>query len=206
MSGEIEYLSEMKDLENELAAKPTKEVPGDVALWFFLIAELAVFGILILGFALVRVTQPEMFLDGLNQLHLTSGIINTLALLTGSYFAALGVKKVREQHSTSHLYFVAAAAVSSIYLVVKMSEYISLYSLGYSLHTNTFFSFYFFATFFHYLHALAGIIILLLVANWLRTTQDDSEKRTRAAESIASYWHMVDLVWIVLLPTLYLLK
>src|SRR5690554_8237148 len=82
-----------------------------------------------------------------------------------------------------------------------MNEYIDLYSLGFSLHTNTFFSFYFFATFFHYLHVLAGIIILLLVANWLRKTNEDSEERNRAAEGIASYWHMVDIVWIVLLPT-----
>ena len=187
--------------------EPTaKEVPGDVALWFFLMAELAAFAVMILGFAMVRVTQPEMFFDGLNQLHLSGAIINTLALLTGSYFAAIGVLKVREQHNKSHWYFVAAAAAGSVYLFVKMSEYIDLYSLGYSLHTNTFFSFYFFATFFHYLHVLAGIIILLLVANWLRKTNEDSEERNRAAEGIASYWHMVDIVWIVLLPTLYLLK
>lgn len=193
-------------MSNETTKADAKEVPGDVALWFFLMAELAAFGIMILGFALVRKTQPEMFFEGLNQLHLSSGIINTLALLTGSYFAAIGVHKVRQQYSKSHWYFIAAAAAGCVYLVVKMNEYIGLYSLGYSLHTNTFFSFYFFSTFFHYLHVLAGICILLMVASWLRKTNEDPEKRNRAAESIASYWHMVDIVWIVLLPTLYLLK
>src|SRR5690554_2698088 len=187
--------------------QPTaKEVPGDVALWFFLMAELAAFAVMILGFALVPITQPEMFFDGLNELPLSCSIINTFAFLTCSYFAAIGVVKVRQQQAKSHLYFVAAAAAGSVYLFVKMNEYIDLYSLGFSLHTNTFFSFYFFATFFHYLHVLAGIIILLLVANWLRKTNEDSEERNRAAEGIASYWHMVDIVWIVLLPTLYLLK
>src|SRR5690554_963684 len=187
--------------------QPTaKEVPGDVALWFFLMAELAAFAVMILGFAMVRITQPEMFFDGLNELHLSGAIINTLALLTGSYFAAIGVVKVRQQQAKSHLYFVAAAAVGAIYLFVKMNEYIGLYSSGYTLHTNTFFSFYFFSTFFHYLHVLAGIVILLLIARWLKTTAEDSENRNRAAEGIASYWHMVDIVWIVLLPTLYLLK
>lgn len=183
-----------------------KEIPGDLALWFFLMAELAAFGVMILGFAFVRLTEPYMFLEGLNKLHLTSGIINTLALLSGSYLAALGVHQVRKQSPKSHLYFVAAAAVGAIYLFVKMNEYIGLYSTGYTLHTNTFFSFYFFSTFFHYLHVLAGIVILLLVARWLKTTAEDSESRNRAAEGVASYWHMVDIVWIVLLPTLYLLK
>lgn len=187
-------------------APTAKEIPGDVALWFFLMAELAAFAVMILGFAMVRVTQPEMFFDGLNELHLSGAIINTLALLTGSYFAALGVLKVRQQQAQSHWYFIAAALAGSVYLFVKMSEYIDLYSLGFSLHTNTFFSFYFFATFFHYLHVLAGIAILLMVANWLKKNNGTNEERNRAAESIASYWHMVDIVWIVLLPTLYLLK
>lgn len=192
--------------ELELPKEKTNDVPGDIALWFFLMAELAAFGIMILGFAGVRYFQPEMFLNGLSQMNVTNGLINTLALLTGSYFAAVGVFKVRAMAAKAHLYFVAAAVFGCVYLVVKMSDYVHLYSAGYSLHYDTFFSFYFFATAFHYMHVLAGVVILLLVANWLRKPEDDQEKRSRAAESIASYWHMVDIVWIVLFPTLYLLK
>lgn len=192
--------------QNASAASQRKEVPGDLALWFFLMAELAAFGVMILGFAGVRIFQPDMFMDGLEKLHLSSGVINTLALLTGSFFAATAVHKVREQAAKSHLYLLGAAAFGCVYLFVKMTEYIDLYGQGYSLHYDTFFSFYFFATAFHYMHVLAGVVILLLVANWLRKTQDDLDTKTRAAESVASYWHMVDIVWIVLFPTLYLLK
>lgn len=182
-----------------------KHIPGDIALWFFLMAELAVFGILILGFALVRLSQPEMFLQGLEKLHLHAGIINTLALLTGSYLAALGVKRVRAGLAGGR-FLVGAALSGCLYMVVKMSEYIDLFRQGYSLHYDTFFGFYFFATFFHFLHVVAGVGILLLVANWLRKNHESAEKRTQAVESVASYWHMVDIVWIVLFPTLYLLK
>lgn len=199
------FLAEVAEVP-AAASKPVSEVPGDIALWFFLMAELAVFGILLLGFAGVRYSQPEMFLNGLEQMHVSSGLINTLALLTGSYFAALGVFKVRAQAAKAHWFFVAAAAFGVIYLFVKMSDFVHLYGAGYSLHYDTFFSFYFFATAFHYVHVLAGVVILLLVANWLRQPEEDQEKRNRAAESIASYWHMVDIVWIVLFPTLYLLK
>lgn len=189
----------------QIAQKYQAHIPGDIALWFFLMAELAVFGILILGFALVRLSQPEMFLQGLEKLHLNAGIINTMVLLTGSYFAALGVLRVRKGQAAGR-FFVSAAFTGVIYMVVKMSEYFDLFSQGYSLHYDTFFGFYFFATFFHFLHVAAGVVILLLVANWLRKSPDSLEKRTQAAESIASYWHMVDIVWIVLFPTLYLLK
>lgn len=190
----------------DISQSQATDVPGDIALWFFLMAELAAFGIMILGFAGVRYFQPEMFLNGLEQMHVTTGLINTVALLTGSYFAAAGVFKVRAMAPKAHLYFVAAAIFGCVYLIVKMSDYVSLYQAGYSLHYDTFFSFYFFATAFHYMHVLAGVVILLLVANWLRKPEEDQEKRSRAAESIASYWHMVDIVWIVLFPTLYLLK
>lgn len=193
-------------LLEEIESRPISEVPGDLALWFFLMAELAVFGILLLGFAGVRYAQPEMFLNGLAHMDITSGLINTVALLTGSYFAALGVLKVRAQASNAARFFVAAALCGGVYLWVKMSDFVSLYQAGFSLHYDTFFSFYFFATAFHYVHVLAGVVILLLVANWLRTAKADQEQRNRAAESIASYWHMVDIVWIVLFPTLYLLK
>lgn len=203
-----ETLSPILDTEEELelSQSNTTDVPGDIALWFFLMAELAAFGVMILGFAGVRYFQPEMFLNGLEQMNVTNGLINTVALLTGSYFAAVGVLKVRLMAPKAHLYFVAAAIFGCVYLFVKMSDYVHLYGAGYSLHYDTFFSFYFFATAFHYMHVLAGVVILLLVANWLRKPEEDQEKRSRAAESIASYWHMVDIVWIVLFPTLYLLK
>lgn len=182
-----------------------KIIPGDIALWFFLMAELAVFGILILGFALVRHAEPEMFLAGLEQLHLSAGIINTMTLLTGSFLAALAVQRTRKGLPVGR-FLIATALTGLVYVVVKSSEYIDLYQQGYSLHYDTFFGFYFFATFFHFLHVIAGMVILCLVANWLRQPSSTPDERTRAVENIASYWHMVDIVWIVLFPTLYLLK
>src|SRR5690554_7797723 len=105
--------------------QPTaKEVPGDVALWFFLMAELAAFAVMILGFAMVRITQPELFFDGLNELHLSGAIINTVAVLAGSYFAAICVVKVRQHQAQRNLHSVAAADAGSVCLRVKMQEYI----------------------------------------------------------------------------------
>ena len=182
------------------------DIPGDIALWFFLCAELGVFGLLIIGFALLRLFQPDMVDNGLQQLHLHAGIINTLALLTGSWLAAVGVQNIRQQKASAGRFFIAAASAGMIYIIVKLSEYSALYSEGYSLHYDAFFGFYFFATFFHFLHVLAGILFLLLVSRWLQQPQHSQIDRIKTAENTALYWHMVDLVWIVLFPALYLLR
>lgn len=187
-----------------ISSRTDNPVPGDIALWFFLCAELAVFGLLIIGFSLLRLFQPEMVSNGLKQLHLYAGIVNTLALLTGSWLAASGVQKVRCRATCSSRYFLAAAAAGMIYVIVKLSEYTALYEQGYSLHHDAFFGFYFFATFFHFLHVLAGIIFFLITARWLKQQPAYSD-RVKVSENVALYWHMVDLVWIVLFPALYLL-
>jgi len=184
----------------------TRELPGDLALWFFLCAELAVFGLLIIGFCLVRLQYPEMFYHGLQQLHMAAGIANTLVLLSGSYFLVLAVERVRHTDTSPGGYFFAAAACGMIYIIIKISEYQQLYADGYSLHYDIFFGFYFFTTFFHLLHVLAGVVLLLLTQAWLKKKKNDQLSRRKGAESVAYYWHMVDLVWIVLFPTLYVLS
>ncbi|PIQ38820.1 MAG: cytochrome oxidase subunit III [Thalassolituus sp. CG17_big_fil_post_rev_8_21_14_2_50_53_8] len=193
-------------MNSPLTLSGKDKIPGDIALWFFLCAELAVFGLLIAGFSLVRLRQPEMFQAGLQELHVSAGVINTMALLTGSYLVATGVNKLRIQGDGYARYFFAASGCGMIYVISKVSEYQTLYSNGYSLHYDIFFGFYFFTTFFHFLHVLAGMMILIILGRWLKKTDSDDEQKLKAAESAASYWHMVDLVWIVLFPALYVLR
>src|SRR5690606_41288661 len=87
-----------------------------------------------------------------------------------------------------------------------LSEYALLFGAGYNLRTDTFYFIYFFTTFFHMAHVLIGMVILLVVARRYRTGQyPNADKARMAGESAASYWHMVDLVWLVLFLLLYVL-
>ena len=75
-----------------------------------------------------------------------------------------------------------------------------------NLRTDTFYFFYFFTTFFHLAHVLLGMVIVLYVARRHRSgVYTEPGQALSAAESAASYWHMVDLVWLVLFPLLYVL-
>lgn len=184
-----------------------EEIPGDLAMWFFIFAELAVFALLLGGMAFARGTWPEMFSAGVATLHPEAGLINTLALLTGSYAVARGVAAVREGRLEKlPVWFFWGALSGVFYVVVKSVEYVQLFNAGYNLRSNTFYFFYFFTTFFHLMHVVLGMVILLVVARrWQRQVYQTAETRRMAADSAASYWHMVDLVWLMLFPLLYIL-
>lgn len=184
-----------------------RELPGDLAMWCFILAELAVFALLLGSMAYVRGRWPQMFSAGVATLHPLAGLINTLALLTGSYWVAKGVAAMRQGRSAQVAWWFRAGAASGLfYLVVKVVEYQQMFSAGYNLRTNTFYFFYFFTTFFHLMHVVLGMVILLVVAaRFRRGVYPSGDKRKMAAESAASYWHMVDLVWLMLFPLLYVL-
>lgn len=176
-------------------------------MWCFILVELTTFLLLLGGMAFARGHWNEMFSAGIATLHPEAGLANTLVLLTGSYFAARGVRRAAAgQHKALFSGFVLAALCGLIYVAIKVTEYGLLFGEGYNLRTDTFYFFYFFTTFFHMAHVLIGMVILLVVAQRARSGHyADREKARMAGESAASYWHMVDLVWLVLFPLLYVL-
>lgn len=190
---------------NRANTAESTHIPGDLALWFFLLAELAVFALLIIGSALVRTFHPDLFRNGMLALHPQAGVINTAALITGSYFAAQGVLQIKQNIPAAQRCFLLTAATGMIYISVKIWEYQSLLSAGYSLHSDAFFAFYYLATFFHFMHVAAGVVFMLMFYRAL-VRKGITAESTGHAESVAAYWHMVDLVWIVLFPALYFMR
>lgn len=184
-----------------------QRIPGDLAMWFFIFAELLAFALLIGSMAYARAHWNDIFSAGIATLHPIAGLINTLILLTGSYFAANAVHRgIAGNQNALIKGFILAAICGLFYVVVKVSEYGILFADGYNLRTNTFYFFYFFTTFFHLMHVVLGMVILLVVAKRCHSGYyADQEKVRMASESAASYWHMVDLVWLVLFPLLYVL-
>jgi len=184
-------------------AAPDRRLPGDLAMWFFIMAELTVFAILFIAFAVTRQLHPEMFISGQATLHPIAGVINTLALIASSYMVVLGVNAITTaQHIKARNALLAALAMACIYVVTKSWEYHTLLEQDFGITTNTFYMLYFFITFFHFMHVLLGMIILGAIA--LKTHRKGyhhgQQSNISGFEAGASYWHMVDLVWIILFP------
>jgi nitric oxide reductase NorE protein len=181
-------------------------LPGDFAIWFFIFAELLVFGIAFISYAVVRVQNVEMF----NQYQLTLnrelGAINTLLLITASYFVVRAIHAIRIDDVNSCIrWLYASLGCGAGFLILKSVEYYAKFSEGINLSTNTFYMFYLSLTMFHFLHVILGMIILFAIAIKAQrggySAQDHID-----VETGASYWHMVDLVWIILFPLVYIIR
>ena len=182
-----------------------KELPGDLAIWLFIFAELTVFAIFFIGFAWMDSHNPEMFDAGKTTLHPIAGLINTLALISSSYILALAIQAAKKGDAIAcRRGFWLSIAVAFIYVISKMWEYDQLIEQGYNLSSNNFYMFYFFTTGFHFMHVLLGMVILAILAICLNNPEYVKSDLS-TLESGASYWHMVDLLWIILFPLVYII-
>ncbi|MHC8309780.1 cytochrome c oxidase subunit 3 family protein [Pseudomonas sp. GT1P32] len=182
-----------------------RHLPGDLAMWFFILAELSVFAILILAFAVTQALKPQLFSESRLLLNTSTGLAMTLSLLTAGLFAALAqaqVRRSRPRHGV--VWLLAALFVASVYVVLKVTEYRHLLASGLGMEHNTFFTLYWILTGFHFLHVLLGMFILGWLAERCRRGLYDASNRS-GFESGVLYWHMVDLIWVVLFPLVYVL-
>jgi nitric oxide reductase NorE protein len=182
-----------------------RRLPGDLAMWFFILAELSVFAILILAFAVTQRLRPEVFAEGRAQLDTSTGLAMTLSLLTAGLLAALAQQQALADRSRRAAgLLVLGLLVALVYVWIKLSEYGHLAAAGLGLEHSTFFTLYWILTGFHFLHVLLGMVILAWLA--LRCWRGAyGPGRQSGMESGVLYWHMVDLVWVVLFPLVYVL-
>jgi nitric oxide reductase NorE protein len=179
---------------------------GDEGIWFFIAGDLCLFTVIFLLFMTGRMHAPAVFGRSRETLHLDLGVVNTLVLITSSYFMARAVVASRHRVRAQVVRNLSLAlGIGSIFAVVKVFEYGSLFKAGISPVTNDFFMYYFVLTGLHLLHYLGGILALLVTLARARK-RDLNAGYTRWIESVGVYWHMVDLIWIFLFPMLYLLR
>ena len=181
-------------------------LPGDLAIWFFIMAELLVFGVFFIVYVFVRSNNLELFNTYQLELHREAGVINTIALITSSYFVAMGVHAIKNNNikQTGRM-LLLALAMGFVFLIVKIWEYSHIFGASIHLSTNTFYTFYISLTFFHFMHVMMGMVILGVLYYYLRQGGYSAENH-QGIETGASYWHMVDLVWIVLFPLVYIIR
>ena len=195
----------METLASHPAVRAKQALPGDFAIWIFIYAELLVFGIFFLAYAFARAQNVELFNEYQQTLNRETGAINTLLLITSSYFVVMAVNAIRRNAARRCSQWLMLAMLGgAVFVVVKMSEFVAKYADGVNLSTNIFYMFYLSLTFFHFMHVLMGMVILAAVAVKAYRGGYSAQDHT-GVETGASYWHMVDLVWIVLFPLVYVL-
>ena len=140
-------------------------LPGDLAMWIFILAELAAFTLFILAFSVTQMLYPELFAAGRAELDPSTGFAMTVGLLSSGFLAALAVERVRVNKARqAALLLVAAIASAMVYVVLKLSEYTHLAHAGFDLEYNMFFTLYWLLTLFHFLHVWLGLLVLAFLA------------------------------------------
>lgn len=179
-------------------------LPAEPGLWVFILGDMTVFGWFFLVFMWENRQDRRLFADSAGDLHQSIGVVNTLVLLASSLFVVLALHAHRNGRVRSLGRWLAAAGVCAAGFVgIKAIEYSIEIGNGHNPSENTFFLFYFTLTGIHLLHVLIGAA--LLFAWWRTARRGRGYERERVfAESAAVYWHMVDLLWIVIFTLLYL--
>jgi nitric oxide reductase NorE protein len=188
------------------ALQPPPRLAGDLFVWYIILLEGATFGVAFVAFAFIRLHHLALFNASQQQLDLSAGAINTALLLTASWCVAHAVHAVRaSQRSAALLWLGAGMAGGAGFVALKLMEYADKAAQGIGLSTNLFFDFYFLLTGFHLLHVLAGLMALGLTGIGLMR-QRGAALNAHTIETAAAFWHLVDLLWLVLFPLVYVMR
>lgn len=188
---------------------------GDrIGMWLFLFTEMLLFGGLFLLYSAYRSMHPVEFHAAGEELNVALGVFNTLVLLTSSYTLALSLTAVEKgQAGLAKKLIAATILLGALFLVDKGFEWSAefrhgIYPNGPELLKRApgevlFFGLYFTMTGLHGLHILAGMTLLAVA---LRKLQKGEVAAGNAVflENAGLYWHLVDVIWIFLLPLFYL--
>jgi len=183
-----------------------RRLPGVDGIWVFIGADLVIFAILFLSFMQDRLKNPAVFEASRQTLNMHLGGLDTLILLTSSWSVALAVQAMkRDQIDREPRLLLGGAVTGLMFMASKSVEYFQKFAHGITPGTNPFFMWYFTLTGIHLAHVVTGTSLLTYL--WVRSRRGTYDHLHRAVpESVASFWHLVDLLWVVLFPLLYLMK
>jgi nitric oxide reductase NorE protein len=180
-------------------------VPGENGVWVLIFGDMVAFAAFFGVFVYSRGENPVLFDESRTHLSVGYAVANTVLLLTSSLFVAAAVRDFRSGGRQLAPRLIVLAGVCGFgFVVSKALEYHEKLASGITLTTNTFYTFFFTMTGIHLLHLIIGLIGLGIM--WRLARRTEKPGNLLVIEVGASYWHMVDLLWIIIFPLLYLVR
>lgn len=190
------------------ARPPTRRtvghVPGEAGIWVFIFGDLFAFSLMFGVFLYARAQQESVFDTSRATMSLTFGATNALLLITGSLFVVMGLQACKDDAARrAPRLFALAMACGAAFVINKCFEWNDHLGHGYKPSTNDFYMYYYVFSGIHLLHLLVGLLALAFMLSVSRKPRL-ATRDIRNLESCASFWHLIDLLWIVLFALLYL--
>lgn len=188
----------------QVAVKP--RMLGEELVWLFVIGDMCIFAMFFWVYVDMRADKLILFRSGQAMLDINYGSANTLLLLTSSWLVVKAQYHVRTNNAAvAFRLLLGASLLGASFVGLKINEYIRDAAAGLSFQTNDFFIFYYTLTGLHLAHVITGVAILIYFAFICREGKI-SVQNTTDFGSGAIFWHMVDLLWIIILTLIYLLR
>jgi nitric oxide reductase NorE protein len=190
--------------------RPGFRVPAESGIWVLIFGDLLAFAAFFAVFMEARGNNPSMFAESSSRLHIAYALVNTILLLTSSFLVARAVRSFRgrENEGENRLVprlLVLAATCGLGFVGNKAWEYSEEISAGVTPSTNLFDTFFYTMTGVHLLHLIVGLIGLGVM--WAISRRAVMKPKDLLVIEIgASYWHLVDVLWLVIFPLLYLVR
>jgi heme/copper-type cytochrome/quinol oxidase subunit 3 len=181
-------------------------VNAKLGIWLFLASEVMLFGALFSTYIILRV-GAEAWPEGSTILNVPLATLNTFILISSSITILMSWASLKlDDFGKFRMYMGLTIFLSFGFLIIKYFEYAAKFEHGLSPATSTFLAIYFTTTALHALHVVGGIVVNgYLLGPGSKLWEKNPEMFTNRIECAGLYWHFVDLVWIFLFPTLYLL-
>jgi cytochrome c oxidase subunit III len=204
----------MRDVATAAAQQARSHVPASrpdttaVGTIVWLSSELMFFAALFAMYFTVRSVSPELWETEPELLNIPFSTVNTTVLVLSSVTCQLGVFAAEKGDVVRlRLWFVITFLMGSFFIGGQVYEYASLVSEeGLTLSSNAYGSVFYLTTGFHGLHVTGGLIAFLLVLGRTFSARRFSHGQATSAIVVSYYWHFVDVVWIGLFATIYLIK
>ncbi len=184
----------------------------------WLSSELMFFAALFAAYFTIRAVSPDLWAQSTAKLNVPYATVNTTILVLSSVTCQLGVFKAEDGivGRTGKLrqirlwglreWFVLTYCMGAVFVAGQVTEYTSLIHEGITLPGSAYGTMFYLATGFHALHVTGGLVAFLFVLARTFVARRFTHEQAVTAIVVSYYWHFVDVVWIGLFMTVYVLK
>jgi len=184
----------------------------------WLASELMFFAALFAGYFTIRAVSPELWAENTAILNVPFAAVNTTILVLSSLTCQMGVFAAERGQvgRTGGVFqvkgwglrewFVLTYIMGAIFIAGQAFEYAELVHEGVTIPASAYGTMFYLATGFHGLHVTGGLVAFIFVLGRTLVARKFTHEQAVTAIVVSYYWHFVDVVWIALFATVYLIK
>ncbi|MFI7700885.1 heme-copper oxidase subunit III [Nonomuraea sp. NPDC049480] len=145
--------------------------------------------------------------EGVAHLNIPFATVNTIILVLSSVTCQLGVWAAEKgQVAKLRFWYIVSFLMGAVFIAGQLYEYNELASEGATLSANPYTSVFYLTTGFHGLHVTGGLIAFLFMLGRTYAAKRFTHEQATSAIVVSYYWHFVDVVWIGLFATIYIIR